>query len=82
MNFEPSDIVQIVHYPLAEVIGRQAEVKSVHPNSVLRIIAPHETWYVVTDVTGAPRAVAHSWLRRADPVPINQRQTETENTVE
>lgn len=78
MNFEPGDIVQIVHHPITEVIGRQAEVKSVHLNSVLRIFAPHETWYVVTDVTGAPRAAAHSWLRRADPIPINQRQMETE----
>lgn len=83
MNFEPSDIVQIVVHPLPYVIGLTAEVLSAHSpeqcvrtHPMLPVLAPGEIWYVVLDVTGTKRMAAHSWLRRADPVPLRSAERE------
>lgn len=78
MNFEPGDIVVIVTHPIDCVVGRSAEVMSAHSADhcahlqppLPALLAPGETWYVLMDVSSTPRAAAHSWLRRIDPVAL------------
>jgi hypothetical protein len=77
MNFEPGDIVRIVRHWSPAVVGQNAEVVSAHsPERCAQLhpyfpfIAPGEVWYLVAPVTGRRRACPHSWLRRADPVPL------------
>ncbi len=67
-HFEPGDIVEIVYYPISYVIGRSAEVKSVHHPSAAALTAIDVTWYVLIDVAGGTRAAAHRWLRKMPPL--------------
>jgi hypothetical protein len=61
VNFSEGDIVVIVQHPIAEAVGRDAEVLMVVPH----LFRPGgEMWYVVAEATGKKREAAHSWLRR------------------
>jgi hypothetical protein len=77
MNFEVGDIVVIEWYWRREVIGRSAEIVSVHPDGhpnrdvadvVFGALTFDVTWYVLIDICGAKRCAAHPWLRRVDPL--------------
>lgn len=76
MNFEPGDIVVIEYYWRRAVIGRSAEVVSVHPqghpNEEIRFVfgrlGSEAVWYILIDSQGEQRCAAHPWLRKVPPV--------------
>ena len=59
MNYALGDIVLIVHYPIPEAIGREAEVIVVNTH-----LLPPDVWYCLIDCAGKQRAARHSWLRK------------------